>query len=327
MFFVLSGDSLSVGYFGGKGASSVIDLGVKRYARLTIPIIATCAIIFILHRLGTINCPDAWRLVRKADLAAECSATSNSLAYYFRYALLGVYTRLTSTDMVDPLLWTMHFEIVGSITVFILLLFYSYLKQPILWTLLVACLLLAINDTSTIGCFLFGIIFSFARASGLFALVRSRPLSVTTSYLAIILIAGADALSNWTGIGRDKIPFFAVPLIFAIFCNRHICHFLAKRLSRTLGAISFPLYLVQYPIMLSFSASAIVLADRHGGLNYVSMFVIGLLSTIACLGAAFLFMPIISVAKFVANRIGRALVLNETSKAKPTRAAAGSGGV
>ena len=52
VFFVLSGDALSASYWRTGRQRDVVQLGVKRYSRLTIPILASCLLMYALIELG-----------------------------------------------------------------------------------------------------------------------------------------------------------------------------------------------------------------------------------------------------------------------------------
>jgi peptidoglycan/LPS O-acetylase OafA/YrhL len=67
VFFVLSGSALSSAYFAGKGRRAVIALLIKRYPRLTIPILATSLILFGLYACGLVANVEAGHLVLRDD--------------------------------------------------------------------------------------------------------------------------------------------------------------------------------------------------------------------------------------------------------------------
>src|SRR6202012_2354517 len=52
LFFVLSGEALSAPFFQGKGDAAIRALAIKRYTRLAIPVLASCALIWALSAAG-----------------------------------------------------------------------------------------------------------------------------------------------------------------------------------------------------------------------------------------------------------------------------------
>jgi peptidoglycan/LPS O-acetylase OafA/YrhL len=308
VFFVLSGEALSSAYFNGKGDVAVIKLAVKRYPRLTIPIAATCAIVFILGKLGAVHNVAAAQLVHRPEWLGAFLQIPLTLKYYAKFALLGTYQSFEPPAAVDPFLWTMQYELIGSVVVFAVLLSFRYIKWP--WVLLgiAALLLLIAPETSQISCFLFGIAFSCARMNGGFAALQKHPLAAPLSYGAIILLAAFDGYTQWKGILHARMALFAVPMVFAVFCNKGLCNFFANRVSRILGTLSFPIYLVQFPILMSFTSIAIVYAAGHGGLTPISTLTIATLSVLVCLLAAYLFTPVEAFTKLFGNRLTGALI-------------------
>ncbi len=310
IFFILSGEALSSAYFNGKGDLAVIKLGVKRYSRLTIPIIAMCVIVFILDRLHLVRCTEAGQIVQRTDWLGSWLTISPSIAHYIEYALFGVYGSVKSADAIDPFLWTMEYEMIGSFVVFGILMSFNYIKYAWMILISVAILLLVKKDISNISCFIFGISFAAMRASGVFARLHSYRQSLFFSYIVIFALACADGVANWTDIGRDHVAIFAIPMVFFVFSNVQLCNFFSNKISRALGTLAFPIYLVQFPIIISFTSGAIIYITKHGGLDYISIMGIGFSSIVLCLVSAYAFTPIESLTQFVGRLLVRFFVLD-----------------
>ena len=67
IFFVLSGIALTSGYFTNGDRRILVGLAVKRYSRLTIPILVTCFLTFALYQLGLTYCGSASVVVARPD--------------------------------------------------------------------------------------------------------------------------------------------------------------------------------------------------------------------------------------------------------------------
>jgi peptidoglycan/LPS O-acetylase OafA/YrhL len=308
LFFVLSGEALSAAYFAGKGEAAVVKLGVKRYTRLTIPIAAMCLIVFALDRLHLTHNLEAARIVGREDWLGAFLQVPLSVGGYVRYALYGVYTEVDPRAAVDPFLWTMRYEMAGSVLVFGVLLAFRHLRSPWMILLGVALALTANAATAYLACFLFGIAFAAARVNGVFARIQDAPGSPMLSFGALVILGGLDALANLSGFTANPV-LFTVPILFAVSCNRGLCAALASRPSRFLGRLSFPIYLVQFPVVLAFTSGAIVYASAHGGLTTASIWAIATLSLGFCFVAAVAFLPVEGLEKRVGDRLARLLAV------------------
>jgi peptidoglycan/LPS O-acetylase OafA/YrhL len=306
LFFVLSGEALSAAYFAGKGEAAVIRLGIKRYTRLTIPIAATCLIVFALDRLHLVRNFEAARIVGREDWLGGFLQVPLSAGGYVRYALWGVYGEVDPRAAVDPFLWTMRYELAGSVLVFGVLLVFRRLPAP--WMVLLALALALMTNAATayLACFLFGTAFAAARVNGVFARIQDAPGSGMLSYGALAVLGSLDAWANLSGFTANPV-LFTIPILFAASCNRRVCAALASRPSRLLGRLSFPIYLVQFPILVAFTSGAIVYASAHGGLTTASLWAISTLSLGLCLAGAVAFLPVEGLEKRVGDRLTRLL--------------------
>ncbi|MGA8611581.1 MAG: hypothetical protein WB760_07645, partial [Xanthobacteraceae bacterium] len=102
-------------------------------------------------------------------------------------------------------------------------------------------------------------------------------------------------------------------IVFFVHCNLAVTKFFRSSISRFLGKISFPLYLVQYSVLISFMSGAIVFANMHGGLNWLSISIISALSIAVSLLASAIFLPIEQMTHAICNFIGRMLPVGSRS--------------
>jgi peptidoglycan/LPS O-acetylase OafA/YrhL len=308
IFFVLSGEALSAAYFAGKGELAVIQLAVKRYTRLTIPIFSVCVIVFVLEKLKTVHNATAALIVHRQDWLGSWLQIPVNPAYFIKYALVDVYTSVAPSLAVDPILWTMQWEMFGSIVVFSILLSFKYLRAPWLLLSFVALVLISRAEFAYLGCFMFGVIFAAARTNGVFLTIQKFKFSRVLSYILLLFIICVDGISLWKSIDRHHVAMLAVPTVLAVYCNSSLCHFFSNRISRTLGDLSFPLYLVQFPVIISFTSTAIIFAAAHVGINITSIFAIGSASLAICFICAFLFMPVEKFTRYIGKQLARLTV-------------------
>ena len=307
VFFVLSGEALSSAFFGGGGRRAVIRLALKRYSRLTIPIIAACSLALLLYVAGLTYNIEAARIVHRPDWLGSFLNPVPNFAHAVRYMFWNVYTGIPDRDAIIPFLWTMKFEMLGSISVFMVLLCLDRLRGigvAVGW--LVLALLFEQSIHSKLGplaCFLAGLTYSRLRWSGFFARAQQRRAVQILSWIAVLLLGAWDALSHLKMVDRDYVWLTAVLLTGAVFCNRQLCSAFAGKLSRMLGKLSFPLYLVQFPVLVSLTSYTICVAGRGGALAPWQIATIAIGSVLACLVAAYAFSPVEDFTRWVGNRI------------------------
>jgi peptidoglycan/LPS O-acetylase OafA/YrhL len=103
----------------------------------------------------------------------------------------------------------------------------------------------------------------------------------------------------------SKFVMASVTIVFFVHCNFAVTKFLRAGISRFLGKISFPLYLIQFSVLISFTSSVILFANAHGGLNWLSISIIAGLTIIASVLASIVFLPIEQLTHMICNFIGR----------------------
>lgn len=296
VFFVLSGEALSAAFFAGKGDASTIRLAIKRYPRLAIPILASCLIVYLFDRYGLAFNQEAAAIVHRSDWMGDWLRFPLSFSHTLRYALWDVFVSADYRQAVNPMLWTMKIELMGSFFIFALLLAWKRLSRPrlLVLVLFVATAAAPMEMANYLSCFLAGLTFADWRARGFFAAAPSRfgwaPLAAAGAF------AAADGLLHAVGCDDGKATL-AVLLLLAIYSSPLASRFFACGLSRALGRISFPLYLIQFPVLLSLTGALIVRAGAAGPLSLAAVWGVSLASVTACLLAAIAFEPIEAVAR------------------------------
>lgn len=331
VFFVLSGEALSAGFFAGGGTSAVYRLALKRYTRLTIPVIAACTLTLLLYKAGLTYHVAAADLVHRSDWLGSFMHAAPDLRESLKYMLFGVYTNVPNPHAVIPFLWTMRFELLGSILVFGMLLALSWLRGlglSIAW-LVIGLLFVATiyGNQDHLACFLAGLGFARLRSFGLFTRMQSKQWAQIATWIAIVIVGTLDGFSHWLLIKRGWISLASVLLLFAVFCNRRLCAAFTTRLSQSLGRISFPLYLVQFPILISFTSYAICYAGSRGTLRPWDVAAISTVSVLSCLAAARAFEPIERLTRWVGDAIALLTVESQSAREPQGRARPVSGGI
>jgi peptidoglycan/LPS O-acetylase OafA/YrhL len=320
VFFVLSGDALSTPYFNGGGDRSVVKLAIKRYTRLTMPILCTCLIVLLIYKLDLVHNIPAGKVVSRQDWLGSWLNYPLDLLKVLKYSLFDVYVDINTGRAVNPFLWTMQIELIGSAIVFAVLLIFS--RIPAAWLLLLALAFaaLAFSATNEYANFLFGISFSAARSYGVFGRLHANWWAQLLSWLAAALVGTITGYLTWRG-QTHGIPALAVMLVFAIFCNRTLCGFFSSRFSQMLGKLSFPMYLMQFVVLISLTSALLLFAAERKLLSVPIDLTIAAVSLIATLTLAILFEPIEIATRWVGNALVR-LAMPIAKATLPARTAA-----
>jgi peptidoglycan/LPS O-acetylase OafA/YrhL len=305
IFFVLSGEALSSSYFAGRGQGAVARLAIKRYPRLTLPILISCLAIFALSQANLVFNTQAAEIVGRENWLGTFLDFPLTLSGTVKYSLVNVFTQ-EPRDMgaVNPFLWSMKVELIGSLLVFASLSTLQYFREPLnpLVAMMSLLLLMPMPMARNLACFVAGMIFARLRAQGRWEAIQGYRLSLY-SWLVITALGSIDGTNNWLEQGYEYKPFFAIPIVAAIFASKPMCNFFSSRLSRFLGRISFPLYLLQFPILISLTSWMIIELSIDGQLSIGRIFVIAFATVVACVVAAVLFGPVDTLTRWVEDHL------------------------
>jgi hypothetical protein len=189
----------------------------------------------------------------------------------------------------NPFLWTMIIELWGSFALFALSQTDRFTREPYSPLLLLTVLALVVFPLA--ACFFAGALFALMERDGILPETPGPLLSfiASSALLTLILIGTLTQM-----LDRDVMTLSVVGtgIFLAARYSLPAQRFLTLGVSQFLGRISFPLYLVQFAVIVSLSANLIVIADGDGILNSASAVLIATASVIASLVLAALFLPI-----------------------------------
>jgi peptidoglycan/LPS O-acetylase OafA/YrhL len=252
IFFILSGDALSSGFFAGGGERAIDRLLVRRYLRLTIPILMSCLLTYLIIATGLDFHLEASEILQRQDWLGQFLQFKQSLIGFLRYSVIGVYISHTRELSYNPFLWTMSVEMIGSMLVFLLCYLWNRLKKPY-----ILCFLL-VGWLATIGSFfsLFfaGMLMGHYRQQGLFEKLLKQRSYQWLALATVVIIIGISIATADIHRPAALLPLMlcvAMVLVFCFYTQRHLKAFFSNRFSRFLGEISFPLYLVHFQVLIS----------------------------------------------------------------------------
>lgn len=289
VFFVLSGDALSTIFFARGGINPVfIDrLLVRRYLRLTIPILMSCTLVFVLRLAGADLHRPAAVILDRPHWLGDAIDFNFSIVTLLRYSLLGVYTANSKAVSYNPYLWTMSIELIGSMLVFLTCYLWPRLRSGKQTVAVVALFLFGLDSFYCL--FFAGMFLGQLRLESFFtkfdASIRHQALW-WAAFIGLMLI-----LIVTYNVDKKPILFdmaMAIALVFVLYAQRGIRNFLRGRFSTWLGDISFPVYLVQFALIISLESWLVTLwSARQASVDWLPL--IGLTAVGATLIVASLF--------------------------------------
>lgn len=287
IFFILSGDALSNAYFSTANVSSIDRLVIRRYFRLTIPI-AMSALLSCLIMVSHLDFhAAAAERLRSPDWLGRYLQFQPSLVGLMRYSLFGVYVEHNPARDYNPFLWTMSVELVGSMLVFLLCYLWARLARP--WLVCAGLAVAASCVGSFFGLFFAGVLFGYWRSTGyLNRFCESSRWQLASGAILLATVLWLMMASPF-GLGPPFFPVQAAVSMLLVFCfyTQTGCRrFFAGRLSRVLGEISFPLYLVHFQVLISLTSWLILQGKVTDQSHLVA---IGLTSVVASVVVAVLF--------------------------------------
>jgi peptidoglycan/LPS O-acetylase OafA/YrhL len=300
VFFAISGYVLTIRRWHSPNNPPLYIAFARRYLRLTLPIIAATFIAWALIALG------ATPMKGTGDVAQVTSwykAFVGFEADFFRawfFALFGTYGFLWDNNY-NPFLWTMMIELWGALIIYAISQHERYLRDP--YMPLLFCIVLVNLIFPIAACFFVGALIALAERDG-FALKPSVMLNrIATVLLLVCLSLAAVVLLN--GKSLQWLAILGVGVFISVRYSETAQRFLTTPVSRFMGRISFPLYLVQFAVMVSFSGQLILWANNSGQLNVWTAYGIAAASTAMCLLVATLFLPVETGTLALLRRIDR----------------------
>ena len=257
VFFIISGDALSSGFLRKRNAASILRPAIKRYPRLVVPTLLSTAFLFLLIRLHLVYEIPTQDILGSKWLFHWINEDI-TLVDVLRFSFLDVFLK-NRAHYFNPFLWTMHYEAIGSIVIFLMLALLHLNRKAL--PVLLALTLLVFHDGKSVVfllCFLFGAFLAFLRTSGnMSRFERTAASSVLfLSALPVLFVLSLVFPHAYfhTGLSLIKAPLFTL----AFLGNAQGRRFLETRGIQFLGEISFPLFLFQYSVLISVTSFLIV---------------------------------------------------------------------
>ena len=307
VFFVLSGVVLCQPFLRTGDLRRLQRMAIGRYPRLAIPVAASLLIAVLMSLAG----------LDFADGASSVAGRDNGMYGIFlqphvgllQWPKLALYSSFFYSEQIGyfyPVLWTMPIEIAGSFMLFggLALLGHRFVTRLLGYGV---GLVLCWQGAPNLSGFVAGAMISefiASRAHG------SRWRLRLGDAIAAVLLAGAFAaatLHHGPPNSRLFTPI-AIPIVLAVVLSPRLQWLLECRVSRFLGQVSFPLYLVHMLVIVGPGSWAIVWLDAAGvSLPVIAAVVMPAVLVVSVL-LAWLFLPVERFAVVASHAIARAVL-------------------
>lgn len=240
VFFALSGFVLSRPFFTSGSRLQVLDLALRRYPRLAIPIICYCIIVFV------------YSVTLAPSVADVASQHHLKPTYYLKSqptfwdalaaGLYRVYLPYGPRTQFSAALWTMNPELLGSFLLFGILLICGRSRFFLISGLFAFAIYGHLNAIP-IEAMALGALIAFAVSQPwherIVAKCTTWRLLVSCGFIAALAAASGRPLR-----ADQMLPYCGAALVYATAVSPWLQIALGSRLSLWFGKISFPLYLI-----------------------------------------------------------------------------------
>jgi peptidoglycan/LPS O-acetylase OafA/YrhL len=245
IFFCLSGYVLSIRGFKYNINYFYFSI-VFRYLRLMIPIFATCFFAYSIFKFD---------LFYNLELSTKIIALKSWLGFFYnfkidfvdvlRFSLFDVFLNYQIFSL-NSNLWTIQYEFIGSILLYALLLFLSCKNINLKKYLIFLVLLIVISPIYFcffVGHFLYE-----------FKVLDKKIFSSSINSVILIVFIFLSTISR----GDIQSAIYAPCFIYLFYSIPSIRNFFCNKFSLFLGRISFVNYLIQIPIICSYSSFILI---------------------------------------------------------------------
>ncbi len=301
IFFVLSGFALSTGFIERGDRGIILAQALRRYPRLTVPILASSALAALLMASGLMFNIPAAALAGSQDWLGIHYAFAPDLPGLLAFSLFNVYFDGDAPINYNAVLWTMPIELAGSMIVFASLFLAGRARWRPLLILGLVPVFVALSSHQT--AFAFGILLAEAYARPWFRRWRG---SAAAGAVAVAAVGLAFAMATTRGAAFTSAPamsVIALLIVFAVVACRTLAGLFETPLSCWLGRLSFPVYLTHLIVICSFSSWCYLELSALGVGGGIGAGFTAAITFAASLAAATLFEPVERLAVTLARQV------------------------
>ena len=315
-FFVLSGFVLSFGYF--TKAVDLVGATMKRYFRLAPVVLASVILSFLIIKLNLYMNHELALTTQSEWLKQFWGGDPSTLGALWE-GLVGGFAMVPTEGALNPVLWTIYYELAGSALVFAFLALAGHDNRR--WFLYIL-ILVAFSNTFYFG-FIVGVLLCdlYTHKADIF-----NGLAKTKKGYKIMLLGVATYFASYPAyvVSRDELGIIHLPLtlftdesltknvlyaiatviiISLLLTSRRIVKFFEFKWLVWLGSVSYSLYATHLLLLGSAGAAVFLLLDRHLSYNLAALLTLIVFMPIALIVAAlfrkYIDEPSISLSSYV----------------------------
>lgn len=309
LFFILSGFVLTLRFFSSK-QTSLFPAAAKRYFRLMPVAFASVLFSYALFSLGQYtNVMSQADITKSPWMGDAYFGFDPSFLSAFWQGTIGIFaTQVGGNITYNPVLWTIYYEMLGSLLVFGLAMLCR--GQPKRW-IVYAIAVVAFIDTNFAG-FIVGMILAdlYASRKSVFMQLEKLPSFYKLSALVLAFSIGAYPSINIEGdkgkywemltlspgddfVSRTILQLIAGTLLLVLALTwTRLRHVLEHPSLLWLGKVSYALYAIHILILYSLTVTLFTLFMKHLDMSYVPAAFLALLCS----------MPVIFVLSSLIHR-------------------------
>jgi peptidoglycan/LPS O-acetylase OafA/YrhL len=253
VFFVLSGDALSWGFIArpDQGVSPLLVL--KRYLRLSGPILLSCGAVYGLMKMGWVFNQAAADHLGHTEWLRPWLGFDPTVLGLLQHALSDVYDSGRGAQNYNPFLWPMGVELLGSLVVFAIGVAYSRLKAQRVFLVLLFLYLWLLG--SLLALFVFGMLLGECRAAGVLKGLQQRRGNAGVTMAGLGAVVGAQGVLYALAMDRVQTQMaLACVLVVLLYSSNMVGACMHWRLSQWMGRISFPLYYMHFAVLVGLTS-------------------------------------------------------------------------
>jgi peptidoglycan/LPS O-acetylase OafA/YrhL len=240
IFFALSGYVLSVGFFNSNSRSVVLELALRRYLRMTIPIFGLGLLVYLYAETMQ---SALLEYSKQNGVALTFSfpyhATFSQIVWY---GIAEVYMLPSSGPSFSPALWTMPYELRGSFILFGILLIAGRLGFLRVAGYAAFIGYSWLHNMSEFVAISSGMAIAHLSTQEWHERFRQSPAGQLSAGLVLLCALTVAALRE--AEISAVLPYCAVAVLWACFTSNLLRLILTAPISIFLGRLSFPLYLM-----------------------------------------------------------------------------------
>lgn len=275
IFFVLSGFVLTITAFKTGDENIVRKLAAKRYIRLMLPALVSILITWLILSLGLSSAKDATAEISGSLwLDVQWNFVPNLLDA-LRQGIWGIFAIPETTY--NPVLWTMQYEMIGSIIVFALFLLFGKTKYR--WVIYVFAIALLFQTWYL--AFVIGMVIADLYANKMFLFKNINKGVMTGLLLFGLLLGGYPSISGQNtfyqfmtipGMSESQNQSFYLSIgaslvIIAVLTLPFLGRIFGSKIISSLGKYTFSLYLVHTAVLFTVGSLIFVHLYEYFGIN------------------------------------------------------------